>query len=100
MNVIYPSSFIPHPSSLIPSQLESATLKRRLIVFLVLVLACGKRGDPRPPIPVIPKATGDLVVTQRASKLILSWSYPALTTAGRTLTNIRRVSVYRYFEEI
>jgi hypothetical protein len=69
-------------------------------VFLILVLACGKRGDPRPPIPVIPKATGDLVVTQRADKLILSWSYPALTTAGKTLINIRRVTVYRYLEEI
>ncbi len=69
-------------------------------MFLILVLACGKRGDPRPPVPVIPKATGDLVVTQRANKLILSWSYPALTTAGKTLINIRRVSVYRYQEEI
>ena len=75
-------------------------MKRLLIVLFVFAIACGKRGDPRPPIPVIPKATGDLVVTQRANKLILSWSYPALTTAGRTLTNVRRVSVYRYVEEI
>ena len=92
--------FIPHPSSLIPSQLEFAPLIKRLFVFLVLVSACGKRGDPRPPVPLIPKATSDLVVTQRASKLILSWSYPALTTAGKSLTTVRRVSVYRYSEEI
>ena len=65
-----------------------------------MMIACGKRGDPRPPIPVIPKATSDLVVTQRASKLLLSWSYPALTAAGRSLTTIRRVSVYRYLEEL
>lgn len=69
-------------------------------MFLVLVFACGKRGDPRPPVPLIPKATSDLVVTQRANKLLLSWSYPALTTAGKSLTGIRRVSVYRYLEEI
>jgi hypothetical protein len=75
-------------------------LKRFTVVLIVLVIACGKRGDPRPPVPVIPKATSDLVVTQRANKLLLSWSYPALTTAGRTLTKIRRVTVYRYLEEL
>src|SRR6476469_9923010 len=90
---------IPH-MSFEPYRLESAPLKRFAIVFLVLVVSCGKRGDPRPPIPLIPKATSDLVVTQRANKLILSWSYPALTTAGKTLTTIRRVSVFRYSEEI
>ena len=47
-------------------------------------MACGKRGDPRPPVPVIPAATSDLVVTQRADRVLLSWAYPALTTAGKT----------------
>ena len=76
-------------------------MKKKVCAALVLLMiACGKRGDPRPPIPVIPKATSDLVVTQRASKLLLSWSYPALTAAGRSLTTIRRVSVYRYLEEL
>jgi hypothetical protein len=70
------------------------------VVFVLLVVACGKRGDPRPPVPVIPKATTDLVVTQRADQVILSWSYPSLTTAGRNLTDIRRISVFRYIEEL
>jgi hypothetical protein len=75
-------------------------LKRPLILLLVLAtLACGKRGDPRPPVPVIPQATSDLLVTQRGSKVILSWGFPALSTAGRTLGPIRRVVVYRYIEE-
>lgn len=69
-------------------------------LFAIVVIACGKRGDPRPPVPIIPQATSDLLVTQRASKLILSWSYPSLTTAGRSLTGIRRISVYRYIEEL
>ncbi len=67
---------------------------------MLLVLACGKRGDPRPPVPVIPKPTTDLLVTQRADQVILSWSYPSLTTAGRSLTDIRRISVFRYVEEL
>lgn len=68
-------------------------------VFLLLV-ACGKRGDPRPPVPVIPKATSDLVVTQRGSKVILTWSYPSLTTAGQSLHDIRRIVVYRAVEDL
>jgi len=67
---------------------------------LILAVACGKRGDPKPPVPVIPQATSDLVVTQRAGKVILSWSYPALTTAGRSLPGVRRVVVYRYVETL
>lgn len=75
-------------------------MKRLLVVSVFLLAACGKRGDPRPPIPVIPKATSDLVVTQRATNVLLSWSYPALTTAGRSLSAIKRVVVYRYAEEL
>lgn len=76
-------------------------MKRLLaLALLAIVVACGKRGDPRPPVPVIPQATTDLLVTQRAGKLILSWSYPSLTTAGRSLTGIRRIGVYRYIEEL
>jgi hypothetical protein len=74
--------------------------RKSLAALLLLVIACGKRGDPRPPVPVIPKATSDLLVTQRADQLILSWSYPSLTTAGRSLTDIRRISIFRYIEEL
>lgn len=70
------------------------------IVLVLLVAACGKRGDPRPPVPLIPKATSDLVVTQRGSKVILSWSFPSLTTAGQALHDIHRVVVYRAVEEL
>lgn len=63
-------------------------------------MACGKRGDPRPPVPIIPAATSDLVVTQRADRVLLSWSYPAMTTAGKSLTDIRRITIHRYVEEL
>jgi hypothetical protein len=90
------SSFIFHLSSL----LESAPLKRLVALFLLVLAACGKRGDPHPPIPIIPKATTDLVVAQRGAKVLLSWGYPALTTAGKNLSNIRRVVVYRATEPL
>jgi hypothetical protein len=75
-------------------------VKRVLLLFFVLAIACGKRGDPKPPVPVIPQATTDLVVTQRADKVLLSWSYPSMTTAGKSLTDIRRISVFRYVEDL
>src|SRR5215210_9290463 len=91
------SSFIVHRSSL-----ESRFVKRSLLVALLVLsaVACGKRGDPRPPVPMIPAAASDLVVTQRADRVLLSWTYPALTTAGKNLTDVRRISIYRYEETL
>jgi len=75
-------------------------VKKLLALSFVALVACGKRGDPKPPVPVIPQATSDLVVTQRGSNVILSWSYPSLTTAGKSLKDIRRIVVYRQSEEL
>src|SRR5436853_4636179 len=94
------ASLMPRTSCLMPSRLESAPVRKLSIVFFAVLFACGKRGDPRPPVPVIPKATSDLVVTQRGSKVILTWSYPSLTTSGQTLRDLRRVVVYRVTEEL
>jgi hypothetical protein len=93
-------TFITHHSSFIICPLESAPVKRILALFFVALVACGKRGDPRPPVPVIPKATSDLVVTQRGTRVMLAWSYPSLTTSGKSLADVRRVVVYRYSEEL
>src|SRR5438477_8230489 len=93
--IFHLSSFIFHPFSYNP-----ARVKRLSALLFIALLACGKRGDPRPPVPIIPKATSDLVVTQRGSKLILTWSYPSLSTAGQTLHDLRRVVVYRVTEEL
>jgi predicted small lipoprotein YifL len=70
------------------------------LVVIFALCACGKRGDPKPPVPIIPQATTDLVVTQRADKVLLTWSYPSLTTAGKSLTDIRRITVLRYVEDL
>jgi len=74
-------------------------VKRTLVAFFFLAVACGKRGDPKPPVPVIPQATTDLVVTQRGDKVLLTWTYPSLTTAGKSLTEIKRITVLRSVDE-
>jgi hypothetical protein len=43
--------------------------------------------DNNPP-PVIPKATTDLLVAQRGPKVLLSWGYPSLTTAGKSMNRV------------
>ncbi|MCU1347528.1 MAG: putative Fibronectin, type precursor [Acidobacteria bacterium] len=80
--------------------MRSALRKWIAVGALAALAACGKRGDPKPPVPVIPQATSDLVVTQRGPKVILSWAYPSLTAAGKSLPAFRRVVVYRYVEEL
>jgi len=94
----FPRAFILHSSSFILSPVEFAPLKRLGTLFLIVLCACGKRGDPHPPVPVIPRATSDLVVAQRGAKVFLSWSYPSVTTAGKSLGTIRRVVLFRYVE--
>ncbi len=76
-------------------------MKRFVLVFVFLVLlACGKRGDPHPPVPIIPRPTTDLLVAQRGPRLLLTWSYPSTSTSGQQLTGLRRVVVYRYVEDL
>ena len=74
-------------------------MRKFAVLFLFAVVACGKRGDPHPPVPVIPKATTDLLVAQRGPKVLLSWGYPSLTTAGKSMTGIKRIVVWRSIEE-
>lgn len=77
------------------------TLRLTALFAVVFALAaCGKKGDPAPPVPVIPQATSDLVVTQRGNSAILSWTFPTLTAAGTKLPEVRRITVYRYVESL
>lgn len=71
------------------------------ILLIPLCLpACGKRDDPAPPVPVIPAATSDVVVAQRGDSIVLSWSYPILTTAGRNLPGVDRIEILRLVQPL
>lgn len=77
--------------------LPRATL---LFVFVFALSGCGKKGDPAPPVPIIPQATSDLAVAQRGESVVLSWTFPTLTAAGTKLPDVRRINVYRYVESL
>ncbi|HKE02939.1 MAG TPA: hypothetical protein VKE91_02710 [Blastocatellia bacterium] len=62
-------------------------------LLLVFINACGKIGDPLPPIPRAPLKIDELGVEQQGTKLILS--FPFTRTAR---TRLQRVDVYRLIE--
>lgn len=79
-------------------------MSKKLACFVLalsaLAAGCGKEGAPAPPVPDIPRAVTDLVVSQRADAVVLEWSYPSLTTAGKSLTSIQKIVVYRFDQQL
>ena len=66
------------------------------IVAVLLVLpGCGRKGDPLPPQIRRADATRDLTVFQEGPEAVLSWSYPAMTSAGGPLPDLEAVEVWR-----
>lgn len=66
-----------------------------LAVLAVLLAACGKKGDPRPPILLIPAPTTDLTVVQRGDDLLLEFAYPQTTAAGTALPRLEELAVWQ-----
>jgi hypothetical protein len=71
---------------------------RRLALFLIasalLLPACGKKGDPLPPLRDVPKRTEDLAVSQKGGELVLQMGFPQSTADGRPLPGIEAVEVW------
>jgi hypothetical protein len=68
-----------------------------LVALLALVVAgsCGRKAPPLPPILEVPETTTDLWMYQDGNDVVLNWSYPQLTRAGRRLTDLARIEVWR-----
>jgi hypothetical protein len=54
-------------------------------VLLLGALACGKQGDPLPPIRVVPQPVGELDLSQRGERLVLNFVAPRAATDGSRL---------------
>ncbi len=68
------------------------------LLFVLLALtgqACGKRGDPQPPLPRGPRAVSDLSVQQEGAEAVLTFSYPDRLLTGAPLTDLASIEVYR-----
>lgn len=65
------------------------------LVLCLAVAACGRKGDPLPPLRYIPIAATDFTVRQQGSELILGLSYPQSTTGGQVLPGLERVEIWQ-----
>jgi hypothetical protein len=66
-----------------------------LVTVLLGTLGCGKEAAPQPPILRIAERTTDLAAVQEGTEAVLSWGYPAMTTAGEALTEIEAIEIWR-----
>jgi hypothetical protein len=74
-----------------------------LLVALLAALAlfsaaCGKKGDPQPPLPRGPRAVSDLAVEQEGAYAVLAFTYPDRVLNGQPLTDLAAVEVYRVLD--
>ena len=75
--------------------LQSVFLFAAVALSLVPTLACGKKGDPQPPLPRGPRAISDLAVEQEAGEAVLTFSYPDRLLNGQPLTDLEAIEIYR-----
>ncbi len=65
---------------------------------LMLVIGCGKRRPPLPPVERVPQRTELLSGVQRGNQVILSWPAPQRNASDQSVQSIRRVDIYRLAE--
>jgi hypothetical protein len=71
---------------------------KRLFATLAIglvAMACGKKGDPQPPLPRGPNAVKDLAVEQEGDDAVLTFSFPDRLQTGTPLTDLESIEVYR-----
>lgn len=61
---------------------------------LLMLISCGKRKPPLPPIERVAQRV-EISGFQRGNSIILSWRMPARNAAGRDTLNINRADLYR-----
>ena len=64
------------------------------LLLLGALAACGKQGDPLPPLRAVPAKTQDLKVRQQGTRILLDFTYPKTTPAGMALDGITWIEVH------
>ena len=61
---------------------------------LIVVIGCGKKGPPLPPLVKLPVAPADLVAERRGDTVDLQFTVPSTNTDGTRPANMSRAEVY------
>lgn len=64
-----------------------------LALFALFPVACGKKGDPLPPLSNVPMTTSDLTISQQGREMLFSFGFPKTTISGLTLGGIDSVEL-------
>jgi hypothetical protein len=77
---------------------SNRALTRLLLVLIGLsaIVSCGRKEPPTPPPLMVAAQTKDLMVKQRGSEILLSFSYPTLTPAGLALPQVEAIEIWEY----
>ena len=70
-------------------------LLRLFLAISLTALACGKKGDPQPPLPRGARAVSDLAVEQEGDDAVLRFSFPDRLLTGDPLTDLDSIEIYR-----
>ncbi len=66
-----------------------------LVLVTLSAVGCGKKGDPLPPLRIVPQPTTDLKVSQQGNLLLLEMTYPAVTSSGAALNGVDAVELLK-----
>ncbi len=69
------------------------------LLLLLLAAACGRIGEPLPPLIRIPQPIADLTARQQGAEVILSWTLPHLNTDGSRAATLASIEIYRSIRE-
>ena len=81
------------------SALRSTVITISLLIAGLLLIGCGKRRPPLPPVESVQQRTELLSGLQRGNQVILSWPAPPRNAPNSSVQSIRRVDVYRLAEK-
>ena len=70
-----------------------------IVVASVLVIGCGKRRPPLPPVEQVQQRTELLSGAQQGNAVILSWPAPLRNAQDSSVQSIRRIDIYRLAEK-
>lgn len=66
-----------------------------LAAVLVVLTACGRKGPPLPPRPVVPVAVGAFQAAPRDTGILVSWTRPTRNNDNSPLTDLLEFRLYR-----